>query len=144
MIEELTREKEAQRSQIKDLKLNLELQESQHEKKDTEYARSLSKKEKEIEDLHSLLSKSYHSASSSLAKAQLASRLESETKELAKKVKEGSAMRPYRDPRAPSAALVRNSEEVSKASEDYRASRSPLSTSQLAATPPTGDANKPK
>lgn len=139
----MTRENEAHRAQVKDLKLNLELLESQQEKKESDYAVMLSKQAQEIQELHKLLSKSYNSASSSLEKVKLASRLESETKELAKKVKDVSAMRALRESRAPPGAPIRGSVEVSKNSDENR-NKSPLSLSQLTTTPPTANIHKGK
>ncbi len=138
VITDLSNESQSQRQQIKELRMNLELQESQHEKKDSDYAKILSKKEKEIEDLHRLLSKSYHSASSSLDKVKLASKLESETKELAKKVKEASVMK-SRVGLPPALPMVRGSVDTSKSSDENRNNKSPLSMSQLMSTSPTND-----
>ena len=144
MIEELTKEKEAQRSQIKELKIDLELQESKHEKKDSDFAAALSKKEKEIEELHKLLSKSYNSASSSLDKVRLASRLENETKELARKIKESSAMKSYKDARNLAGLQPINSGDRSISSEEQPNNKSSLSISQLDNTPPTSGLRKEK
>ncbi len=132
VIEELTKEKENQRAQLKELKLNVELQETQHDQKDTEYAKVLSKKEKEIDELHKLLSKSYNSANSSLDKVRMASRLDNDVRELAKKVKEASGIKLHKEHRA----AVRGSVDTSKSSDENRNVRSPLTVSQLGGSPP--------
>lgn len=99
------------------------------------------------------MSQSYHSASSSMDKVRLASRLENETKELAKKVKESSVMKSYKDQKGFSAyvavtgttgAAVRGSIDTSKSSDENRNIKSPLSISQLVGTPPTADMAKGK
>jgi len=144
VITEMSNESQSQRQQLKELKMSLELQESNNEKKESDYAKLVSKKEKEIEDLHRLLSKSYHSASSSMDKVKLASKLESETRELAKKVKEASVMKSYKGmPPAIPTSGIRGSVDTSKSSDESRNMKSPLSMSHLmGASPNNQNSNK--
>jgi hypothetical protein len=86
----LTKEKESQRAQIKELKLKAQMQESELERSVQDFRQRLVSKDKKIEDMTNLLSKSYQSLNSSIDKIRIASKT-SESQQYSKKAKEGSA-----------------------------------------------------
>ena len=89
-LNEVTAELNLKIEETKEQRIKIEDIELQNSKQVAEHIKVLANKEKEIEELHKLLFKSYNSASSSLDSVKLASKLQAETNELAKKVKEAS------------------------------------------------------
>ena len=75
-IRKIKLENNEQNEKMKNLQLALDLERSQNERQDTRYSKVIAKKEKKIDDLHTLIYKSYNSARISLDKVKLASRLE--------------------------------------------------------------------
>lgn len=86
----MNNEKERLIQEVESTKSVMKKKETNMKRLEKEFITKASQKEKEIDELHTLLSKSYHSINSSIDNIRMAAQLDTEVQELTKKIKQDS------------------------------------------------------